>query len=316
MVKSFILIMIFITVFLLRHALAPLFAGIIIAYVLNPYVAYLEKKVTPKKALCILIAYITVFLAATLLIFGFAHIITGEMRTGSFEKAFSGLSAYLGEYKGTAENFFGFHFKYPDIPAVIRNMAGKSPFFLISVVISVYLLKDKDVFMLLVQKAMHLLLPQKAHGILREIFFEIDKVISAFLRGVFVDSVIVAFLSSVALSLAGLDFAVFLGCFAGIVDIIPYFGPVIGMIPAAVMGFSEGGISRALLSIFLLGAIQQIEGNFIYPKIIGKSTGLHPLFVLVAVSAAGHFGGLMWMVLAVPVAGVLKVLVTKWAEYQ
>lgn len=119
-----------------------------------------------------------------------------------------------------------------------------------------------------------------------------------------------------ALSIIGIDFAVFIGCFAGLANVIPYFGPVIGIIPAALAGLAEGGIYKAILSAASLFAVQQIECNFIYPRIIGRSTGLHPLFVLTAVSVAGSFGGLLWMVLAVPIAGILRVLICKWAEKQ
>ena len=140
--------------------------------------------------------------------------------------------------------------------------------------------------------------------------------ISAFLRGVFVDSVIVAFLSSLILSLLGVDFAVFIGCFAGLVNVIPYFGPIIGILPAALAALAEGGLYKALLAAAALFTVQQIECNFIYPRIIGKSTGLHPLFVLTAVSVAGSLGGLLWMILAVPLAGIIRVLLCKWAEKQ
>ena len=133
-------------------------------------------------------------------------------------------------------------------------------------VAGIYLLKDKDYFLRLANKALHLLLGQKTHGILREILFDIDSVISSFLRGVFVDSVIVAFLSSLALSIIGIDFAVFIGCFAGLANVIPYFGPVIGIIPAALAGLAEGGIYKAILSAASLFAVQQIECNFIYPQ--------------------------------------------------
>ena len=70
------------------------------------------------------------------------------------------------------------------------------------------------------------------------------------------------------------------------------------------------------ISIAGLLLIQQIESNFIYPKIVGRSVGLHPLFVLLSVSAAGYFGGLVWMILAVPIAGIIKVLITNWAYKQ
>ncbi len=198
----------------------------------------------------------------------------------------------------------------------MQSLGSGAVNFFIGSVAGVYLLKDKEFFLRLGNQAMHLLLPQKPHGLLREVLFEINEVIAAFLRGVFVDSVIVAFLSSLVLSLLGVEFAVFIGCFAGIANVIPYFGPVLGIVPAFLSALLSSGLPRAVLAAASLFAIQQLECNFIYPRIIGKSTGLHPLFVLTAVSVAGALGGLFWMILAVPVAGIIKVLLCKWAEAQ
>ncbi len=316
MFKSFILILLIILIWILRHALMPVFLGIVMAYIINPYVDYLQKKLFSNRIFSILVAYLSIFTTVIFLIIGFANIIAGEIRTGSLQNAISSLLNYYKEYEDILNHYLGFYLKNIDIPSIIESISDIALSTLIGLVISIYLLKDKHLFLLLINKSLHLLLPQKIHGIVREICFDIDRVVSSFLRGVFVDSVIVSFFSSLVLFLAQLDFAIFIGCFAGISNIIPYFGPVIGMIPAGLIGFSEGGIPKALLTIGLLFAVQQIECNFLYPKIIGKSTGLHPLFVLISVSIAGYFGGLIWMILAVPIAGILNVFIKKWAEYQ
>ena len=314
MLKILIILVLLLVIFLLRHALVPLCVGITIAYILNPFVDYLEKKFGGKRFLCVIVSYLAVITAVAFLIWGFADIIAGKMATGSLQEAISSLQVYYNEYKGVLNELFGFSIEGPNISHLLQSFGGGAVKFLIGMIAGIYLLKDKEFFLRLMNKAMHLLLGQKVHGVVREILFEINDVISAFLRGVFVDSVIVAFLSSLALASIGIDFAVFIGCFAGIANVIPYFGPIIGIIPAVLAGMADGGISKAILAAIALFAVQQVECNFIYPRIIGKSTGLHPLFVLIAVSIAGYFGGLLWMVLAVPIAGVARVLICKWAE--
>lgn len=127
------------------------------------------------------------------------------------------------------------------------------------------------------------------------------------------DALIVSIMSSIGLSIMGLDAAVFIGIFAGIANVIPYFGPIIGMIPAFVMGLCTEGFWHGVLAVAILFAVQQIDCNLIYPKIVGTSTGLHPLMVLLAVSVFGYFGGILWMILAVPIAGIIQVFVVKWA---
>jgi predicted PurR-regulated permease PerM len=143
---------------------------------------------------------------------------------------------------------------------------------------------------------------------------EINGILSRFVKGALIDAVFIAILSSVALYIIGIDFAVFIGVFAGISNIIPYFGPIIGMIPAFISGWCGGGPGRAVLSVIVLIIVQQIDSNIIYPKVVGTSTGLHPLTVLLAVSVFGYFGGVPAMLVAVPATGILQVFIIKWAE--
>ena len=127
------------------------------------------------------------------------------------------------------------------------------------------------------------------------------------------DSLIVAFLSSLVLTLLHVKFAVIIGIMGGLLNIIPYFGPFFGMIPAFLVAFFSGGPVHGILVVLGLMAVQQLDSNYIYPKIVGSTTGLHPLFVLLSVSFFGFFFGILGMLLAVPAAGIIQILVKLWA---
>ncbi|MDD3874541.1 MAG: AI-2E family transporter, partial [Methanosarcina sp.] len=88
-------------------------------------------------------------------------------------------------------------------------------------------------------------------------------------------------------------------------------GPILGIIPAAIIGLLSEGISKAILAIVLLLVIQQIDSNIIYPKIVGSNTGLHPVFVLVAITFAGYFWGILGMLLAVPAAACIRLFIVR-----
>ena len=185
--------------------------------------------------------------------------------------------------------------------------------FVIGVMVSIYLSIDKDFFIRLWGNTMTLLLPEKRSIALERTLIEINGVTSKFMRGVLLDAFIVAVLSSIALMISGLEFAIFVGIFAGICNIIPYFGPIIGMVPAFIIGFLTDDIWQGLIAIAVLFVIQQIDSSLIYPRVVGSSTGLHPLFVLMAVSIGGYYAGLVGMILAVPIAGIIQIFIRRWA---
>ena len=178
---------------------------------------------------------------------------------------------------------------------------------------SIYLVKDKEFFLTLWQKFLSLVLRQRVHGEVNEILNDIHRVVTTFIKGALIDSMIVALLSSVVLSVLQVRFAVIIGILGGLLNIIPYFGPFLGMIPALLVAFFSGGFLKAIVVLLSLFAIQQLDSNYIYPKVVGTSIGLHPIFVLISVTVLGHFTGILGMLLAVPLAGILQVLIKKWA---
>lgn len=212
--------------------------------------------------------------------------------------------------------WFKDNFSVSAIIATFTNIGGSIVDVVIGIIISIYLMKDKKYFLGLWHKFLSLTLPHRGGDIISETLSEVNDVLSKFIRGALLDALIIAILSSIGLSIMGLQAAIFIGVFAGICNIIPYFGPVLGMIPAFIMGLFGGGIWQGVLAVVILLVIQQIDANFIYPKIVGSSTGLHPLMVLLAISVFGYYGGILGMLIAVPIAGVIQVFVLKWVSHR
>ncbi len=198
----------------------------------------------------------------------------------------------------------------------ISKISGNLVNLVLGFVIAVYLLKDQDFFLNLWDKTLDVLLQPHAESQFREILSDIHKILSNFFRGQLIDGLIIGILSSITLFIIGVEFSIFIGMFAGLANIIPYFGPIIGMIPAVAICLLNGEIFKAVLSVIILLVIQQIDGAIISPRIVGNSVGLHPVFVLLSVVIGGRYFGIIGMLLAVPFAAILKSLVLRFIEYQ
>ena len=297
-----------------------------------------DKRRNTRHLLSVILTYLLVIAAVIALIYGFAAMILGRVSVADipttvsdlldgkmkYERIFQRwittnipagiLSDKMTEVTDAVMKWIGNNISASSVISFFTSISGSLLDILVGIIISIYLMKDKQFFLGLWRKFMHLVMPQKGHAVLIETLSEMNAVLSRFIRGALLDALIVAVLSSIGLSIMGLEAAVFIGIFAGISNVIPYFGPVIGMIPAFLMGLCTGGFWHGVLAIAILFAIQQIDANFIYPKVVGSSTGLHPLMVLLAVSVFGYFGGILGMILAVPLAGIIQVFVVKWAS--
>lgn len=180
----------------------------------------------------------------------------------------------------------------------------------LGMVISFYILLDPEFFSKLWEKTLDLCAPKRKASI-KALFTDINQVISNFLRGQLLDALIVGILSSIGLTIIGLKFSILIGTFAGIANIIPYFGPLFGMIAAALVALISGDYQLILLSVIVLFAIQQLDSNFISPRVVGSATGLHPVFILLAVLIGGNLLGILGMLIAVPVASIIKLILLR-----
>ena len=161
------------------------------------------------------------------------------------------------------------------------------------------------------------------------LIFNIEKSVSSYLRGQFLSAASVALMSVIGLGIlnlsgANLTLIVFIGIIAGLANLIPLVGPFVGMVPAILIAFMNNIGNEDALSHMLFGVIpspffildillmfiivQQIEGNLITPTLVGKSVGLHPMIVMIALIIGGTILGPLGMLFAVPATGVLKVI--------
>ncbi|MEG0829236.1 MAG: AI-2E family transporter [Anaerovoracaceae bacterium] len=343
----------------LLSAFSPLFIGLVLAYILNPLVGIIDRKLMQKfffrlpddpikaekkkktsRFICVLLTFLIIIAAIVAILYGFAAMIMGQLVLVDFSHMIDLLINSLTQYEAdirswissnlpngflsdkmsgitqSAMGWFNDNFSASAVVGFFASAGGSIVNIGIGVIISMYLMNDRDFFVGLWRKFLHITLPQRGNAIVTEALGEIDNVLSRFIRGSLLDALCVAILSSIGLSIAGLEFGVFIGVFAGIANVIPYFGPVLGMIPAFIVGFLTDGLTTGVIAVVILLVVQQIDSNILYPKIVGSSTGLHPLVVLLSVSVFGYFAGIIGMLLAVPLAGIVQVFVVKWANSQ
>lgn len=150
---------------------------------------------------------------------------------------------------------------------------------------------------------------------IEELGRRLDAVWKSFFRGQILLSLVVGFIVFIATSLLGLPGALVLGILAGILEVIPNLGPVLALIPAVLVALVQGSnflpVSNLVFALIVVGVyvlIQQVENNFLVPRIMGQSLKLHPLFVLVGVVVGTSFAGVLGAFLAAPVLASLKVL--------
>jgi predicted PurR-regulated permease PerM len=143
----------------------------------------------------------------------------------------------------------------------------------------------------------------------------VNSILGGYLRGQVFLVIFVAAVLFICLSLLGVKFSLILAVFSGFAEIVPIIGPIVAVTVAALIGFLGGtanfGLSPIELSIAIIivyTVVRQVQDYFVTPYIMGKITELHPLIILFAVIAGGHTAGIIGLILAVPVAGVVKII--------
>lgn len=171
-----------------------------------------------------------------------------------------------------------------------------------------FLLKDGPA----ITKTLIGMIPNRYFEMTLNILHKIDLQLGAYLRGQSIDAFIVGVLSIIALWLLDVKYFIMIGIFAGLANLIPYVGPLVGGGTAVLVVLMNGGGSMDVLMVigaFLI--IQLIDNVIIQPLVVAKSVDMHPLIVIFAVIVGGQFFGILGMLLAVPVTGIIKVSVSE-----
>jgi predicted PurR-regulated permease PerM len=179
----------------------------------------------------------------------------------------------------------------------------------LALVISFYVIRDGEKFR---DQALHLL-PRRWRNGLADTFREISRILAGFIQSQLLIAFIVGILETLGLALIGMRYPLALGMLGGLANIIPYFGPYIGAIPAVAVALTISPM-KAVWTVLVFIIVQQIDNNFISPKMMENRLGLHPVATIFAVLAGGEFFGIPGMLLAVPVIAILRVIINRTIE--
>ncbi len=185
--------------------------------------------------------------------------------------------------------------------------------FILGVIVSIYLLSAKRRMLALSKKCVFALLkPERANRFL-DVVREANRMFRGFLIGKILDSAIIGLLCFIGMTILNLPFVVLVSVVVGITNIIPYFGPIIGAAPSILLILMIDPLKSLIFAIFIL-LLQQLDGNFIGPRILGDKTGVSPFGVLFSILVGGGLFGFIGMLVAVPTFGLIFQLCKQFVE--
>jgi predicted PurR-regulated permease PerM len=178
-------------------------------------------------------------------------------------------------------------------------------------VLTFYLVVEQNA----VKKIIKSFTPEERQELILQIYRRIQQRLGWWLRGQVILAFIIGFLAYIGLLILRVDYPAILALVAGVTEIIPYLGPIVGAIPAVFIAFFQSPV-KALLVIILYYIIQWTENNVIVPKVMQKATGLNPIVVIVAIMIGAKVAGIFGVLLAVPVATALNIVVEEYLAWQ
>jgi len=315
---------------LLGHVLLPFILGGSIAYFLDPVADRLERAGLSRTAATALITVLGVLIFVVLALAVVPTLI--KQLVGLIEimpQLFRDLQAFLNQrFPSLLDENSSVHQALISIGDLLKSKGGAvlegvlgSAMSLVSIIIILVIVPVVAVYLLLDWDRMiaHTddLLPREHAPVIRRLAKEVDTTLASFVRGMGLVCLILGTYYAMALMLVGLQFGLAVGFIAGLVTFIPYLGAMIGGVLAiglALFQFWGEWWAIGLVAV-IFGIGQMIEGNFLTPMLVGSSVGLHPVWLLLALSVFGSLFGFVGMLVAVPVAAALGVL-TRFAIEQ
>ena len=183
--------------------------------------------------------------------------------------------------------------------------------FFIGLIISIYILSTKEKFKASSKKVIYALFPEKTSNTILELARESDRIFLGFLTGKVIDSLIIGGICFVVLSLLHIPYTLIVSVMIGITNIIPFFGPYIGMIPSTILILLADPKAGLIFLVFMI-ILQQIDGNLIGPKILGNTTGLSAFGVIFSILLGSGLFGFAGMIFGVPTFAVINHIFKKW----
>ena len=197
--------------------------------------------------------------------------------------------------------------------AVVKSIAGGVVNFVLVFVIAFFMIIDEDG----IKSFLIALFPRRFHRYILEKGAAVEDKFGAWVRGQAILMVVMGFLTFIALKIAGIQYAATLGTLAALTELVPYVGPLIAFIPAAILALSQGGWFLAFVVALIYIGIQQLEGNVLIPLVMKKAVGLSPVIIMFAMFVGASFpetiNPIVGIIISVPIATAISVFVRDYA---
>lgn len=320
-------IKIFKFIFVILKVVSPLFIGFIIAWLFDPLVKWLQKKGI-RRSIGTIITY--------LILIGFIAIVMGGLIPLLSEQ----LNEFIKVIPDIIDNSRDIIDRFADRLSVIdgldvsafkkelfdklvifsSNLTSELPSMLVifvknffsgmgsivvGLVIGFYLLLSFNN----VNDTLITLFPKKIQRNTKEIVYEVNSSLRRFVVGAMLDAFLIFIVSSIGFGIVGLKAPFLFALFCALTNIIPYAGPYIGGIPAVIVGFSQGP-TVGIFTLIIIVVVQFLEGNFIQPLVMSKTTKLHPVTIMIGLLVFGHFWGILGMFVSTPIIASCKAIFT------
>ncbi len=305
--------------------ISPIFIGFLIAWLFEPFVSWLQSKKVPRIGGCILV-YFLIFSFLFLIAYLFLPAIASQVKDfvaaapSIFEEITNFVMGFL--YKIDTNNVFHLETIKEQVMKTITDFGlgigqdfpkylftfGKGLIsgglsFILGLMIGFYLLYDFDK----VSKTIYSILPESWKDGYKVLSHRINTSLRGYVQGVLFVMLLVFVTQSIGLTIAGLEAPILFAMFCAVTDIIPYFGPYIGGIPAVIVGFTISPITGICVVISIL-VVQLLENNFYQPLIMGHTMKLHPVTIMLGLLVFQHFFGILGMIIATPCIACGKVI--------
>ena len=321
--------------------LLPFTIAILVAVLLNPLLDLIEKKLLKniekrktKRKLGILITYAVVVAAVS---WGICYIIPRTLE--SIMSIYNAIPSYMDEvgslFAVVIERFPGgvlpaelaemleeaaqaiYQWLRGILPTVmvgITRVTSGLLSFVVGIILSVYLLYEKELFFAQGKKVVYAFLPERSADVVVSTLRDGGNKIGGFISGKVLDSLIIGILCFLGMVIMDIPYVVLVSVVVGITNIIPYFGPFIGAIPSVMFILTEDPVKALWFAVFIL-VLQQFDGNILGPRILGESTGLSSIWVIFAILFFGKHLGFVGMVFGVPLFAIIYALLKGLVQY-
>lgn len=334
--------------------LQPIILGFVFAYLMEPVVNFFEDKYNKLKTKKLFrrmgsartLAAITAVLLFLIVVVGLISLlvstVTNQLKVANIDDIIALAQAYLKTvndfYNSVLEKMKELNLQSQELDKYVQsaskilldgiksittgvtssivNISGYMTTIIFSFIIGVYFMIDGRMFTNFFIKVCRAFFNDKTNRRIFDTAHDIDEVFSGYIRGQLTDAFVMMILISFILSVIGVKFAILIGVFAGIGNLIPYFGPIVAYVGTTIVCLLNKDFKILIVALIALFIIQAIDGNFIGPKLLSNAIQIHPLIVIVSIIIGGSVGGFLGMLLAVPVGAYLKLIFVRFINHR